>query len=323
MRCHAPLWSTDYKRGKQMEGTTIESTAPVERTGRLNLYEDVTQRITQMLEVGTVPWRYPIHTAAGDGRPQNLDSGKFYRGVNVFLLAITAWSKGYDSPYWLTFKQAQGRGGHVKQGEKASMVVFWKMLNTIDQRDKQPIKIPVLRYYNVFNLGQVADVKAPQAKTAAPPFEPISEAKKIIAEYREGPQIEHGGKHAFYSPVQDAVRLPEPQHFLSAEFYYATAFHELAHSTGHITRLNRNLEKRMPCFGSPDYSREELVAEFGSAFLCAAAGISPPTIEQSAAYIAGWRKKLTDDPKLIISAAGAGQRAADRVLGPRHEPPGV
>jgi antirestriction protein ArdC len=117
------------------------------------------------------------------------------------------------------------------------------------------------------------------------------------------------------------VRLPPPERFLSREFYYATQFHELAHSTGHSKRLNRNLDKKLMPFGSADYSREELVAEMGSAFLCAAAGISPATIEQSAAYIAGWRKKLTADPKLIISAAGAGQRAADWIVGiPQNQP---
>ncbi|MGD9790807.1 MAG: zincin-like metallopeptidase domain-containing protein [Phycisphaerales bacterium] len=114
------------------------------------------------------------------------------------------------------------------------------------------------------------------------------------------------------------VRLPEPGRFLSREFYYATAFHELGHSTGHSKRLGRGLDKDLAPFGSSDYSKEELVAEMASAFLCATAGISPPTIEQSAAYIAGWRQMLADDKKLVIAAAGAGQRAADWVLGQRE-----
>jgi antirestriction protein ArdC len=285
-----------------------------------DLYQAVTDRILEILDKGTVPWRHPIHNSGG-GRPKNLDSGKPYRGVNVFLLAITAWAKGYGSAYWLTFRQAQERGGYVKKGEKSSMVVFWKQYETNDEQTGDPKKVPVLRYYNVFNSDQVADIKPPDAAPEpAAPYEPIAEAEKIVAGYRDGPKIEHGGNQACYLPATDVIRLPTPDRFLSREFYYATSFHELAHSTGHAKRLNRHLNTNLAPFGSPDYSREELIAEMGSAFLCAVAGIGPPTIEQSAAYIAGWRKKLADGPKLIVSAAGAGQRAADRILGPQCEP---
>ena len=151
------------------------------------------------------------------------------------------------------------------------------------------------------------------------PIEPIAEAERLIAGYEGGPRIEHGGSQAYYRPADDLVRLAEPSRFLSREFYYATAFHELAHSTGHSSRLDRGLDTNLAPFGTADYSREELIAEMGAAFLSAVAGISPPTIEQSAAYIAGWRKKLTADPKLIVSAAGAGQRAAHWVLGQRGQ----
>ncbi|MCA9068060.1 MAG: DNA primase, partial [Planctomycetaceae bacterium] len=119
----------------------------------------------------------------------------------------------------------------------------------------------------------------------------------------------------------DTIEIAEPARFESRESYYATLFHECVHSSGHSKRLDRGLDTRLAPFGSPDYSREELVAEMGAAFLAAASGISPPTIEQSAAYIDGWRKKLTDDKKLVIAAAGAAQRAADWILGDRPEPP--
>ena len=196
------------------------------------------------------------------------------------------------------------------------MVVFWKQAETIDEETKQPKKVPILRYYNVFNADQVADLNDPDATAEHEmPFEPCEAAENIISGYRDGPKVEFMGKQAFYSPVEDLVRTAEPGSFRTGELFYATMFHELAHSTGHAKRLNRHLEGNIPAFGSPDYSREELVAEMGSAFLCAVSGISPPTIEQSAAYIAGWRKRLTDDRKLIISAAGAGQRAADWILG--------
>lgn len=284
-----------------------------------DVYHAVTDRILEMLDKGTVPWRHPIRSAGGDW-PKNLASGKGYRGVNVFLLAITAWTKGYGSAFWLTYKQAAERGGNVRKGEKSSMVVFWKQYETTDRETGDPKKVPVLRYYNVFNADQCDGIRAPDAPAEqAFPFEPIEAAEKIVAGYAAGPAIEHAGAQAFYRPAADLVRLPEPARFLSREFYYATTFHELAHSTGHSSRLDRGLDRDLPPFGSADYSREELVAEMGSAFLCASAGISPPTIDQSAAYIAGWRKKLGEDKKLVIAAAGAGHRAADWIAGIRGD----
>ena len=203
------------------------------------------------------------------------------------------------------------------------MVVFWKQLETTDRKTGEPKRVPLLRYYNVFNAAQVDGIPTPDAAPAewAVPIEPIAEAERVVAGYADGPRIEHGGSQAYYRPADDLVRIAEPGRFLSREFYYATAFHELAHSTGHSSRLDRGLDTNLAPFGSADYSREELVAEMGAAFLSAVAGISPPTIEQSAAYIAGWRKKLTADPKLVVSAAGAGQRAADWVLGQRGPSP--
>ena len=288
-----------------------------------DVYQAVTDRILELLDGGAVPWRHPIRRGGGDGWPKNLESRRPYRGVNVFLLATTAWAKGYESSYWLTYKQAQSQGGQVRKGEKSSMVVFWKQYETTDRQTGEAKKVPVLRYYNVFNAAQVDGLTVPDATPpAAEPFEPITEAERIVAGFAGGPLIEHGGSQAYYRPADDLVRLAEPARFLSREFYYATAFHELAHSTGHSSRLDRGLDANLAPFGSADYSREELVAEMGSAFLCAVAGISPPTIEQSAAYIAGWRKKLAADPKLVVTAAGAGQRAADWILGQRGPVPG-
>ncbi len=287
-----------------------------------DIYQAVTDRILEMLDKGTVPWRHPIRGGAGGDWPKNLESRRPYRGVNVFLLAVTSWMKGYGSAFWMTYRQAAASGGNVRKGEKSTMVVFWKQYDTRDKVTGDPKRVPVLRYYNVFNAEQCEGIKPPDAPPEpAAPFEPIGEAERIVAGYAGGPVIEHAGAQAYYRPSADLVRLPEPGRFLSREFYYATAFHELVHSTGHSKRLDRGLDKDLQPFGSPDYSREELVAELGSAFLCAAAGISPPTIEQSAAYIAGWRKKLSDDRKLIVAAAGAGQRAADWIVGTRSREP--
>ncbi|MCA9274273.1 MAG: DUF1738 domain-containing protein [Phycisphaerales bacterium] len=291
----------------------------------LDIYQAVTDRIIELLEQGTVPWKQPIRSQGGSGRlPTNLLSHREYRGINVFLLAVTAWAEGYESPYWLTFKQTKEKGGHVRKGEKGSLVIFWKQHATEDKKTGEPIKIPVLRRYTVFNTDQCDGIELPSdepgsggVEDAEPPegFTPIRECAEVVAGYAGGPTIEHRGGRALYSPRTDTVRIAEPDRFETREAYYATLFHELVHSTGHSTRLDRGLDRELAPFGSPDYSKEELVAEMGAAFLAAASGIGTQTIEQSASYIDGWRKKLGQDKKLIINAAAAGQRAADLITG--------
>lgn len=284
---------------------------------RRDLYQEVTDRILELLDWGVAPWRQPIkRSGVGDGTPRSLATGKSYRGVNVFLLAMTSWAHGFESSYWATFNQVSKQGGKVRKGEKATLVLFWKQAATIDRDSGEEITVPVLRHYNVFNAEQCEGVAAPdlvEADAGAEPFVPLERAEAIVAGYPDGPGVTHAGSRAMYLPTIDLVRLPAPEWFVDRESYYATLFHELAHSTGHSKRLDRGLDEGPAPFGSPDYSKEELVAEMGSAFLCAAAGISPPTIEQSAAYIDGWRRKLRDDKKLVVQAAGQGQRAADHV----------
>ena len=290
---------------------------------KIDIYQAVTDRILETLDKGTVPWRHPIkRSSTGDGLPRSMSSGKPYRGVNIFLLAMTSWAKGYESGYWLTYKQAKQQGGQVRKGEKASLVIFWKRYATTDKESGEKKVVPVIRHYNVFNAEQCEGIEAPDAVQPDPdaePFVPIDQAERIVAGYADGPAIEYGGSQAFYRPGEDLVRIAVPDRFIDHESYYATLFHELAHSTGHSKRLDRGLDQKLAPFGSADYSKEELTAEMGAAFLAAAAGISPPTIDQSAAYIDGWRKKLKGDKKLVVQAAGAGQRAADHVLGVRWE----
>lgn len=284
----------------------------------IDLYTTITDRIIEMLEKGVAPWRSPILAQAASGWPKNLERNQPYRGVNVFLLAFTAWERGYGSSYWLTFRQAKVRGGSVKKGEKASMVVFWKPYETIDKATGKVVTLPLLRFYLVFNLDQCDGIVAPD-NAAIPEREhtPLEAADQMIRGYSGGPELFHLGSKAYYRPGADAVCLPKPGSFSTGEGYFATLFHELAHSTGHSSRLDRGLDTKLAPFGSPDYSKEELVAEMAAAFLCGHAGIIPATLENSAAYLNGWTKALKGDKRLVIAAAGAAQRAADWILGIR------
>jgi antirestriction protein ArdC len=287
-----------------------------------DLYQTVTDQIIAMLEAGVVPWRSPILGRSKAGHPKNLNTGKAYRGVNVFLLAFTAYAKGYGSSYWMTFNQAKERGGNVKKGEKSSMVVFWKQYETRDKQTGEPVKVPVLRYYNCFNAEQVEGVEIPDAVKFEPiDFHPIEEAEKIAAGYVAGPAVHYdGGQQAYYRPSTDTVHMPQKTRFASEPEFYSTLYHELSHSVGHSSRLDRKLDTDPKPFGSPDYGKEELIAEMSAAFLCSYAGIQPTVIGNQAAYLAGWLKQLKSDKKLVVSAAGQAQRSADWIRGERGQP---
>ena len=197
----------------------------------VNVYEMVNQKIMELLEQGTVPWRKPWNVEAG--MPKNIASKKEYRGINTFLLGC----QQYGSPYWMTFKQAVDKGGHVKKGEKSSLVVFWKWLDRksaadsedVDASDSGTGKIPMLRYYNVFNLEQTEGIEAPPVTEATNTFSPIERAEQIVAGMPLRPDIRHGGNKASYSPMLDFVKMPEKHMFNTPEEYYCTLLHELSH----------------------------------------------------------------------------------------------
>lgn len=278
------------------------------------VYDLINDRIMQLLEQGTVPWRKTWNAASN--QPKNLISKKEYRGINVFMLTC----QEYSSPWFLTFNQCQSKGGHVRKGEKSTPVIFWKWLDKRDagSDDAETVtvngKIPMLRYYSVFNLEQTEGVEPPPTtETILAPFTPLERAEAIIAGMPLRPDIQYRGSQPAYSPMLDVVRLPKPEAFESPEEYYSTSFHELAHATGHARRLSRKGILEPSFFGSHSYSKEELVAEMGAAFLCGHAGIER-TIENSAAYIQGWLKALKNDKKLLVMAAAQGQRASDYIL---------
>ena len=225
----------------------------------------------------------------------------------------------YSDPRWLTYKQAGQLGGHVRRGEHGSLITFWKQL-TVDadedfdhDAEVTTKTIPLLRYYSLFNAEQCAGLNL-STNVDTRTIEPIAAATAIVDGMPNPPSITHdGGNRAYYIPSRDSIHMPAVNTFDGVGEYHSTLFHELSHSTGHATRLDReSLETPAP-YGSDVYSREELVAEFGAAFLCTQAGIGK--IDNSVVYIAGWSKALRSDKRLVITAASQGQRAADYVTG--------
>jgi antirestriction protein ArdC len=276
------------------------------------VYQIITDRILDCLSNGVVPWRKPWRTEA----PKNLISGKDYRGVNVLLLHAAP----FESPHWLTFNQARTLGGVVKKGERGTPVVFWKITEDREKRDRrgQAEKSFLLRYYTVFNVTQCQGVEAPPA-ISRPAFNPIEECDRIVRDFAGRPRIVHGGGQACYVPSQDRIQIPPRESFTSAPEFYSTLFHELVHSTGAATRLDRKGVTEPASFNSHSYSFEELIAECGAAFLCAQGGVSAATLDNSAAYIASWAKALRNDPKMIVNASGQAAKAADLILGKKGE----
>src|SRR3990167_5145816 len=203
----------------------------------MNVYEIVTGKLIAALERGTVPWRRPWRGA--DGAPRNLASGKSYRGINALLLGLA----GYSSPTWGTINQINAAGGRVRRGERSTLVVFWRRLE-VEETDADGDKVlrhpPMIRYYLVFNTDQCDGLKMPAPTGGDPaPVEPLAAGLAVVAGMPNPPEIVTGGR-ACYVPVEDRVEMPESARFVNAPEYYSTLFHELAHSTGHEKRLNRN-----------------------------------------------------------------------------------
>jgi antirestriction protein ArdC len=276
---------------------------------RENIYQLVTDRIIAALEAGTCPWRRPW---VGGG-PINIRNKRPYRGINTFLLGIM----GYADPRWGTFKAIAEVGGHVRKGEKATWVILWKPVPKKRQSDdEEPGSYLLLKSYPVFNALQADDVPPLEVEFE---HDPIERADEIVRGYADqqalnGPLIQFSNDSAYYSPSQDLVGMPDLARFVHIEGYYSTLYHELVHSTGHKSRLDR-LESGG--FGSGPYAKEELVAEMGAAMLCGIAGID--NLDQSAAYVDHWASRLREDSKLVVQAAAQAQKAADLILGETFE----
>ena len=276
-------------------------------TQQIDVYSIVTGNIIAKLEQGVLPWRKPWTEG---GHPQNLFTKRPYTGINTWLLG----SIGYAQNYYLTWNQIKMVGANVKKGERGTMVVFWKRINqNAENNDSRPRSI--LRYYYVFNLAQIEDIpdviRIPDMPS---PMNQISSCDEIVERMPNCPVIKHGKQQAYYDPAKDYINMPKQGTFLSSESYYCTLFHEMIHSTGHQSRLNRKEVTEPQLFGSHLYSIEELTAEIGACYLNSIAGIINKEFDNSVAYIQGWIAALKQDPRLIVYASGQAQRASDYIL---------
>jgi len=282
-----------------------------------DVYHSVTERIIADLEQGVRPWQRPWRNPTGFVSLPLRATGEPYRGVNILLLWLQALDKGFVSPHWLTFKQAQALGAQVRKGERASQVVYAGTLNRTETDDTTGAEvergIPFLKAYAVFNADQIdglPDRFIPQPLTPVAENTRNAQAEAFIA--ATAADIRHGGARAYYSPSHDHIQMPPFASFITAEGYYATLAHELVHWTGHASRLDRDHSHTR--WGDAAYAAEELVAELGAAFICAQLRLTPEIREDHAAYIASWLKVLKADKRAIFTAAAQAQRASDFLL---------
>lgn len=272
-----------------------------------SVYEMVTERIIEELEQGIISWEKPWRGRRSGA--YNFVTKRSYSLMNQMMLK-------HRGAYG-TFKQWTEKGGKIRKGEKSEIVVFWKFQIVEEENEdgeKEEKKIPMLRYYNVFHISQVDGVELKEEEL--PEVEPIESAEKIKRDYVEREHIrilEYATNEAFYSPAGDFIQVPERGQYKNVNEFYSTLFHEMTHSTGHKSRLNR-LEKDAH-FGNEVYSKEELVAELGSASIMNMLGLeTKKTFRNSAAYIQSWIRVFKNDPRFVVSAAGKAEKAVKFIL---------
>ena len=281
-----------------------------------DVYEKITSRIVVDLEQGVRPWLKPWnaeHAAGRITRPLRAN-GQPYQGINVLMLWGEAVTKGYAAPIWVTFRQAQELGAHVRKGEQGSLVVYADRIRRTEIDDatgaEEERETPFLKGYTVFNAEQVEGLPAHFYGMAQPQLDSVQRiemAESFFATTKA--DIRHGGNMAYYSVTKDYVQMPPFEAFRDAQSYYATLAHECTHWTRHQSRLQREFGRKR--FGDEGYAMEELVAELGSAFLSADLDMTPEPRADHAAYIASWLKVLKSDKRAIFTAASHAQRAVD------------
>jgi len=278
------------------------------------VYEILTEQIIEALEDGYIPWEKPWNGYSF--APKNMVSDKNYRGFNAMLTSFLAMRHGYKTNIWVTYKQAIDLGGTVKKGEKACPINYYKMLEKKDDSGEVEDTFPLLKYYRVFNLDQCEGIEIPeQEEIVLNKHETKEKIDLKVMEYLvDGPNVKEVlGDRAYYDGLSDNVVVPELGQFKTIEEYYATLFHELAHSTGHKKRLNR-FKNGPTFFGNTEYAKEELVAELSACFSLSHFGLTDRVIKNSKAYIAGWLKVLKSNPKWIVEASNKAQKATELIL---------
>ena len=281
-----------------------------------NLYQEVTTKIIRELEQGRLPWVQPWGTShAGLSLPKNAKTNRHYSGINILILWGEVIDRGFASQLWLTFRQALELGGHVRKGEHgvtachADKFIPKAEQERVEKEGGEAASVPFLKRFTLFNVAQCDGLPESITGTAPPlPERQIHiQAEALIKATAADFRI--GGNKAFYSPSHDFIQVPPQPAFFEQINYYRTCLHELTHWSGHESRLNRALSGR---FGSHAYAAEELVAEMGSAFLCASLGIVP-TVRHSD-YIAHWLEVLRNDNRAIFTAASLASKSADFLL---------
>ena len=281
--------------------------------------DQMINNIKQAIEDGTgAPWHKPWTGVGGDH--QNAITGHVYQGMNPFFLDILGGHL-YEDYRWLTYNQAKKVGGTLKDGEYHKSIALLKPIIIERKEDKnkpkdEVITFPIFRYYRVWNVEQWEGLEIePLVKPDAKEFVPVEEAEKIVSAMSDRPEIFNNGKNrAYYRMKEDTIHLPDKSGFDKGNEYYSTLFHEIGHSTGHQSRVGRKGIENFDHFGSGQYAKEELVAEFVSAILCRQAGIDN-TRENSEAYLKSWIGKLKNDEKLLVSASSQAHKAVKYILG--------
>jgi len=287
---------------------------------RRDVYQEITDRIVADLEKGVRPWHRPWSAAHAEGRIMlPLRHNRVgYRGMNILTLWIAALDHGYRAPVWMTFKQAIDLGGAVRRGEKGHLVVYADSITRteVDTQtgEESEHEIHYMKGYTVFNVEQIDGLPPGYYAPLEPALEPLPRIERADRFFvATGANIRHGGDRAYYANGADHIQMPPFETFRDAEAYYATLAHECTHWTRHVSRLDRSFGQKR--FGDDGYAMEELVAELGSAFLCAGLQLTPELPEDHASYLDHWLKVLKADKRAIFTAASHAQRAADFLKG--------
>ena len=288
-----------------------------------NLQKEITQRFIDALENGCVPWIKPWKTDDTNGFPINATNERRYRGINIPILWSTAVSRGFKRDRWLSYRQAQKAGGHVRRGEKGTPVIFYRTIEVPKPdnkatQDDGPHVYKVARSYTLFNVEQCAGLPKKMKGVSEVSSAPSERMTQVDAMVRNtGVKIRHGGAVATYMPKADIICMPPAQAFRNSKHYYSTLLHEMCHWTGHKSRLKRPGIVEDNPFGSLAYAHEELIAEIGSAFLCAEYGIQGDLRHEG--YVVDWIKEMKAKPSAIFHAAAAAQTAFQYLVQPANE----